>query len=564
MTRYISHFILYLCISFCTITAIAQQYIHPLNIPPALSGNFGELRNNHFHSGIDYKTQQAVNKPILAIEDGYVSRINVSPGGYGLALYIDHPVTGHTSVYGHLNSFSGKIADYVKTKQYEQESYRVELYPEKNELPVSRGEQIALSGNTGSSGGPHLHFEIRDTRTQDPLDVLEYVPNVPDTRKPDLRGIAFYPVQGKGIVNGSSNPTRLTISKDKSGNPLGLGRTITAWGRIGVGVKAYDRMNGQNNIYGVKFVRLFLDNELIYNSTMRRFSFDKTRMLNSFVDFEDWRLRNSFFMKSFIEPGNTLPLYKTTNNGYIDINEEKNYRLRYELEDHSGNTLSYSFTIQGKNTVIPEKPACNNHMTWSLSNSYMDYGFALTIPAGNLYSDFCFSHSATKNAAFLSDVHSVNKNRIPLHNNATMWIKLTADSLANKSRYGIVTVNNNGTRGWVGGTYKNGGMETTIRELGFRYAVMADTIPPAITPVEPANWASRRQIRIRLSDNLSGVAFHRGEINGQFVLFSNDMKSSVYTYVFDSSRLAKGPQELVFTARDGAGNVTEYRYNFTY
>ncbi len=555
---------LFFYISIFIFPCFSQQYIHPVNIPPALSGNFGELRNNHFHSGIDYKTQQAVNKPILAIEDGYVSRINVSPGGYGLALYIDHPATGHTSVYGHLNSFSKKIAGYVKSKQYEQESYRVELYPEKNELTVTRGEQIALSGNTGSSGGPHLHFEIRDTRSQNPLDVLEFVPRIPDTRKPDLRGIAFYPVQGKGVVNGSATPTRLTISKDNAGNPLGLGRTISAWGRIGVGVKAYDRMNGQNNIYGVKFVRLFVDNELIYSSTMRRFSFDKTRMLNSFIDFEDWRLRNSFYMKSFIEPGNTLPLYKATNNGFIDINEEKNYRLRYELEDHAGNTLSYSFTIQGKKTPIPESITCNNHMTWSLSNSYMDYGFALTIPAGNLYTDICFSHSSAKNASFLSDVHLVNNNRVPLHTNATMWIKLTADSLANKSQYGIVTVNNNGTRSWVGGTYKNGGVETTIRELGLRYAVMADNTPPTITPIEPANWASRRQIRIRLSDNLSGVAWHRGEINGEFVLFSHDMKSSVYTYVFDDTRLTKGPQELIFTARDGAGNVAEYRYNFTY
>ena len=563
MTKYfLTHLFFY--ISIFIFPCFSQQYIHPVNIPPALSGNFGELRNNHFHSGIDYKTQQAVNKPILAIEDGYVSRINVSPSGYGLALYIDHPATGHTSVYGHLNSFSKKIADYVKSKQYEQESYRVELYPEKNELTVTRGEQIALSGNTGSSGGPHLHFEIRDTRSQNPLDVLEFVPRIPDTRKPDLRGVAFYPVQGKGVVNGSANPTRLTISKDKAGNPLGLGKSITAWGRIGVGVKAYDRMNGQNNIYGVKFVRLFVDNELIYSSTMRRFSFDKTRMLNSFIDFEDWRLRNSFYMISFIEPGNTLPLYKVTNNGYIDINEEKSYRLRYELEDHAGNTLSYSFTIQGKKTPIPESITCNNHMTWSLSNSYMDYGFALTIPAGNLYTDICFSHSSAKNASFLSDVHLVNNNRVPLHTNATMWIKLTADSLANKSQYGIVTVNNNGTRSWVGGTYKNGGVETTIRELGLRYAVMADNTPPTITPIEPANWASRRQIRIRLSDNLSGVAWHRGEINGEFVLFSHDMKSSVYTYVFDDSRLTKGPQELIFTARDGAGNVSEYRYNFTY
>ena len=153
----------------------SQTYSLPVSIPPALSGGFGELRNNHFHSGIDFKTQQAVNKPILSIEDGYVSRISVAPGGYGLALYINHPSTGHTSVYAHLNSFSKEIADWVKAKQYEQEQFNVNLFPREGELPVKRGQQIALSGNTGSSGGPHLHFEIRDTKSEHPLDALEYL-----------------------------------------------------------------------------------------------------------------------------------------------------------------------------------------------------------------------------------------------------------------------------------------------------------------------------------------------------------------------------------------------------
>src|SRR5690554_4439316 len=146
--------------------SLSQLYPYPVTVPPALSGNFGELRSNHFHSGIDFKTQQVVNKPIVSIEDGYVSRISVAPGGYGLALYVTHPSTGHTSVYAHLNSFSKKIANWVKEKQYEQESFNVNLYPGEGNLPVKRGEQIALSGNTGSSGGPHLHFEIRDTRSE--------------------------------------------------------------------------------------------------------------------------------------------------------------------------------------------------------------------------------------------------------------------------------------------------------------------------------------------------------------------------------------------------------------
>lgn len=552
-------FILTLFFLFFAYNSQAQQYTSPLKLPPALSANFGELRNNHFHSGIDYKTKQAVNIPVCAIEDGYVSRINVSPGGYGLALYIDHP-TGHTSVYGHLNSFSKKIADYVKEQQYAQESYSVELYPGAGTLTVKKGEEIALSGNTGSSGGPHLHFEIRDTRTQDPLDVLDFLgKTIADTQKPDIRGIAFYPVEGKGVVNGTSNPVRLTISRSKAGVPLALPRPISAWGRIGIGVKAYDRMNGQNNIYGVKYVRLYKDEELIFSSKMDRFPFDKTMMLNTFVDFEDWRERSSFFMKSFLNPGNTLPFYKTVNNGYIDINEERDYRMRYELEDHYGNTLTYSFVIHGKQQPVAQQKACGSYMAWNLNNSFVNYNFSLNIPMGNLYSDVCFDHSVTTSTTFHSAIHQVNNTPVPLNNSANMWIKLNADTLENHEKYGIVQIAKTGSPHWIGGRYRNGGVEVSIRELGGRYAIGIDTVAPKITPVTPERWVTDKRIRIRLSDDQSGIAAFKGTIGGKFVLFSHDVKSSVYTYAFDDNRLEKGKtQELAFTATDGAGNSSEY------
>ncbi len=545
--------------------SLSQLYPYPVTVPPALSGNFGELRSNHFHSGIDFKTQQVVNKPIVSIEDGYVSRISVAPGGYGLALYIDHPSTGHTSVYAHLNSFSDRIARWVEEKQYELERFQVDLYPGEDTLPVKRGEQVALSGNTGSSGGPHLHFEIRDTRTQDPLDGLEFMPKIPDTRRPDLRGIAFYPVAGKGLVNSSSQAVRLTINSDGSGNPSGLGRSIDAWGRIGVGVKSYDRMDGQANIYGVKYVRLYVDDEPVFSSTIRRFSFAETRMLNSFVDFEDWKKRRSFFMKSFLEPGNTLPFFETKNRGYIDINEERPYRLRYELEDHAGNRLTYRFTVNGKKQSIPQQSPCQNWMAWNLQNSFMEPGFTLHIPIGNLYDDLCFSHEVTESQNHFSDHHQVHNRPVPLHNRAEMWIGLHTDTLRNKDNYGVVRINENGSESWMGGRYTRGGMTLHLRELGDRYAVAADSIPPVITPIEPGSWASQRRIRIRLRDNKSGIASFRGEINGEFVLFTHDSKSSVYTYRFDDSRLNRGGnQELVFVAVDGAGNRSEYRYTFVY
>ena len=543
-----------------TSSTFSQQYRYPVTIPPALSANFGELRNNHFHSGLDFKTQQVINKPVVAIEEGYVSRISVSPGGFGLALYVDHPSTGHTSVYGHLNSFSKEIADWVKEKQYEQERFQVNLYPGKGQFPVKRGEQIALSGNSGSSGGPHLHFEIRDTGTEEPLDALAYLSPMSDTQKPDLRGIAFYPQRGKGLINGNDSPLRINISKDGNGNPQGPGRTISAWGRIGVGVKAYDQMNGQSNIYGVKHIRLFVDEKLVFHSSIDRFSFSDTRMLNAFIDFEDWRERRSFFMKSFVEPGNRLHFYETTNNGYIDITEEREYRLRYELEDLAGNRLDYRFSVQGKSQEIPIPLPCDNWFTWNLNNSFLEMGFSLSIPAGNLYSDLCFTHRKTESNTYYSPLHRVNDKPVPLHQGAELWIGLHTDTLQHRHNYGIVKINDNGSESWVGGTYQRGGIAATIRELGDTYAVSSDIQPPAITPVAPESWVKQRRIRVRLSDNKSGIASFRGEINGKFVLFTHDTKSNVYSYLFDDARLNKGEQlSLVFTATDGAGNSSEYK-----
>ena len=546
-------------------TAVYAQYGEPLNISPALSANFGELRNNHFHSGIDFKTQQVVNKPVFAVADGYISRISVSPGGYGLALYIDHPVEGQTSVYGHLNSFSPYIAQYVENKQYERESFRVDLSLEPHEMPINKGEQIALSGNTGSSGGPHLHFEIRDSKTQAPLDPLQYVAkNIRDTQSPKIQGIAFYPISGKGVVNDITTPTRLTIGISKAGIPMPLPKKLTAWGKIGVGVKAYDKMDGQANIYGVKHIRLFVDNNLVFSSTINEYLFSESRMLNSFIDFEDWRKNKSYYMRSYIEPGNTLRVYNSGKDGYITINEERPYLMKYELEDHYGNMTTYNFTVHGTSKEIPPMPDCKSLMTWKKHNKYVVYDFMLTIPEDNLYTDFCFIHSSTMDLSnkYYSNIHEVNNNPIPLHNSGKMWLKINSDTLPQRDKYGVVKLNKGNQRdNWMGGTYKNGGLELTLSELGDRYAISMDSIAPRIEAQSPQTWKQTGRIRIKLTDDKSGIRSFRGTIDGQFVLFTHDSKSSIYTYIINRERLGELPiKSFKFVATDGVGNESVYEY----
>ncbi len=565
MKQFTYTFALCILLTLISIAARSQTFSPPMQIPPSLSANFGELRNNHFHSGLDYRTQLKVNIPVYAIGDGYVSRINVSPAGFGLALYISHP-SGQTSVYGHLNSFSKKIADYIRAKQYEKETYRIDVSLKEGEIPVKKGEQIALSGNSGSSGGPHLHFEIRDTRTEEPLDVLDFLGYaIRDTLKPEIRGIAFYPQIGKGVVNGGTNPVRLTISSTSHHTPAKPEKPVTAWGRIGVGVKADDRMNGTTNTFGVKYIRLFVDDVRVFSSTMDRYSFDKTRMINSFIDFDDWRTNKSFYMKSFVEPGNTLPIYETMNNGYIDINFERDYKLRYELEDNYGNRFSYSFVVKGVKQSVPQPAKCPNVMAWNISNNYYDTDFSLTIPTGNLFTDFCYTHSKTTSGKYFSDIHQVNNKPIPLIRGAQIRILLKAGSKADISKLGIVEIAKTGQEEWVGGTFKAGGLEAAITELGKRYAIGMDTVAPKITPVNPEKWVTNKRIAVSVSDEKSGIAKMRGEIDGKFALFTNDVKSNIHYYAFDDERLVKNtPHKLVVTAVDQAGNRTEYRYEFVY
>lgn len=543
-----------------------QNFISPLNISPSLSANFGDLRGNHFHSGLDFRTQQVVNKPVFAVENGFISRINISPGGYGLALYIDHP-EGFTTVYGHLNSFSKKIADYAKRKQYENENFKIDIKLKPSEIPVKKGEQVAFSGNSGGSGGPHLHFEIRDTKSEDIIDGFNFIGKIfTDTQSPEIKAIAFYPIENEGIINNNFSPTRIPIIKEKSGDYAPLSKEISCWGKIGVGIKTDDRMNGTSNTFGVKKVRLFVDEKLFFSSNINRFHFDQTRMLNSYIDFDEWKKNKSFYIKSFIEKGNILPIYDRFKNGYITINEERNYRLRYELEDYFGNKTSYSFIVKGKKQHINLTNECKNKMFVGIYNHFIINDFTLNIPIGNLYADFCYAHTKKTSSVYFSDIQIVNNNRfIPLDNEATIWIKFNKNLTKSTSQFGIVEIDKAGKEEWIGGIYKNGGIECKISELGGNFAIALDTISPAIVPKNNELWVKTKKIVVQVTDNKSGIDFYRGEIDGKFALFTHDVKSKLYYYTIDDERIAKGNNHTFsFTASDGVGNKTQYKSDFYY
>ncbi|MCD7977703.1 MAG: M23 family metallopeptidase [Tannerellaceae bacterium] len=553
-------FILSLFVWIHSFPGVAQSLRNPFDFPILLSGNFGELRSNHFHAGIDFKTQGVEGKPVHAVEEGYISRIGVSPWGYGNVLYIDHP-DGTTTVYGHLQKFAASVAQYVKEQQYEKETFTVNLYPGPELFPVKKGEVIALAGNSGSSAGPHLHFEVRDTQTEEVLDpLLYYKEQIKDTRPPAIQGVMIYPIEGKGIVNNQLRKVELKPVKDKNGK-LMLSGKVEAWGGIGLGIKAYDYMDNTTNIYGVKEITLQADGETIFYSHIDRYALKDTRYLNSFTDYEEWRDRRSFYMKSFVDPGNRLPFIESINRGILRIEEERPYHLTYLLKDAHGNSAEISLTIQGKEQSIRQPELENDHFFhWRSDNRFGAKGIRLMIPKGNLYNDFFFRYQVKEDSTALAATHILHNRPVAFHTSGKISIKLQTDTLENKQQYGIVRLQH-GKPSWIGGEYRYGWIDADIRELG-TYTIRQDTKPPVITPVNQEKWISSCTFTFRISDNLSGVKSYRGEIDGHYVLFEFDGKKGLISYTFDPERLEKGSHELSLTVTDACGNETRFIHPF--
>jgi murein DD-endopeptidase MepM/ murein hydrolase activator NlpD len=491
-------------------------------------------------------------KPVHAVQEGYIARIVVSPWGYGHALYIHHP-NGTTGVYGHLQRFVNPVADYVQKEQYAQERFAVDLSLLPEQFPVKKNQIIALAGNTGSSSGPHLHFEIRNTETGFLYDPLEYYQTqVQDSRPPKIEGFTIYPMEGRGSVNGSARKAELKM-------PVGK---IEAWGDIGFAVKAYDYMDGTSNIYGVRRLAMAVDSQVIFGSNLSGFSLDETRYINSFIDYEAWTEHRSFYMKTFVEPGNRLSFIKSLNRGIIRINQERTYRIVFRLRDLYGNLTQQTVFVEGKRQDITSPDTEGEYFHWRGENRFGAKGIRLLIPPGNLYDDIYFQYAVQPREGTLADVHTLHKPTIPLHGNALLSLHLPTDTPDDIQKYGIVRLQNKRAL-WIGGTYRNGWIDANIRHFG-SYTIMPDTQPPRITPIRPATWVTGRCITLYIADNLSGIQTYRGEIDGQFALFEWDGKKGLVSYRFDGKRLARGTHSLRFTVTDVCGNSSEYNHSFVW
>ena len=559
------------CAIFAQSVNLDEPLHPPVDFPMRLSGNFGELRSNHFHAGIDIKTAGAEGKQVHAIADGYVSRIKVSANGYGHALYIDHPDQGLTSVYGHLQAFNQQVHQYVREQQYKKETFEIQLFPEDKQFQVQKGEVIGLSGNTGSSKGPHLHFEIRDLTRQEPLNPLHFNLDIPDRIPPKIFNVAIYPLGPKASVNGEGHKQILDVVARGKGRYKLMGQeTPRLHGRIGFALRSFDFLDSTPNWCGLYAVKLYVDSTLMYHHQMDRFSFYETRYINSLIDYEEKIRNNQSFQKSFREPNNQLGIYEyLRNSGIYDFQNDTLHNILYRITDTYGNTSEVTFQVRSRkqppkklnqsDTTTPQDTLTAVPMAFDQANSFRRSDIRLDFPSHAFYDTIYFEYhkqdmaDATK--PFYSDLHQVHNRYTPVNKNFSLSIHPHGlpDMLKDKTFIARVDEEDESYE-YTGGEFINGFISTNVRSFG-KYVVMVDRKPPQIKPF----IINKRKISFKIEDELSGINSYNGYINGRWVLFEYDPKNDLLIYRIDPERLPKASSyELELYVSDALNNVATY------
>ncbi len=537
-----------------------QNYFRPpLNIAPQASGSFGELRSNHFHGGTDYRTQQREGLPVYAVADGFISRARVQIGGGGHALYIAHP-NGYTSVYMHLQRFNERIAPVVKNKQYELQSFSVDFAPDE-QIRVKKGDIIAYSGNTGGSGGPHLHFELRDSKTEEVFNPQLFGLTIPDSRPPTISGFMIFRL-GEAPFSENTPREQVQLTGANGNYRLSTNTVIPVNGNTGFGLVATDQTSVSPNQNGIFALELLLDGVPIYHSSFTGFFFHHSRALNSYVDYPTYVMKGRRFQKSFVEPGNPLTIYhKLINNGIIDIRDDKVHEMLYRVRDIAGNTSTLAFKVRYSPDMAIDQhlKAGATLLPYNQANKIEKEDIRIDIPAKVLYSNLYFEYSKTaKKAGAYSPVHHVHNRMIPVHEAYTLSIKAD-ESLPVDMRDKALLVDARGRS--FGGSYDNGYVTARVREFG-SFHITTDTQPPVIRPLNISeNRTMGSRANFKISDNLSGIQAFNGYIDGKWVLMEYDAKTASLWHTFEPD-LSKGKHEFKLMVSDAKGNESVYRVNF--
>ncbi len=552
------------CILYCS-TLLAQNnfprdyFSPPLDIPMQLSGNFGELRPNHFHAGFDFKTQQKEGLKVYAVAEGYVSRIKISTFGNGKTIYITHP-NGYTSVYAHLQKAVGAIQDFITLTHYKEQAFEIEVYLKPGEIPIKKGEWIALSGNSGASEGPHLHFEIRDSKTEfiiNPM-LFGFDSGFKDTKKPLISSIYVYPLSSTTTVNKSQRPILLNYSLQKEGTFLA--DKVMANGSIGFGIITDDYDDVSFNKNGVYSINSFLNGLPSFGYQFDTYSFDDMRYVNALIDYSKYKKTKQRVQKLFMKNKYGLPFIKTDEvKGQITpvLNLDELYRI--EVADFFGNKTEITIPIQFDNnsTVIPAEPKVSKYfIKANKDNIFEKENGTVFFPAGTFYDDFALNFDVKNKVLYL------HEDTVPAHTN---FIVSISDSKVSKElQEKTFLARLDGDQIVYNFTNKKDSVfSSKVKTLG-KYKLVSDTIAPKVSILKPVEgkWVSDDAIQFHISDVSSGIKTHNGYLNGKWVLFEYDNKTTKITHTFNDEFLLEGANELKIIVSDNVGNSTTFETRF--
>jgi murein DD-endopeptidase MepM/ murein hydrolase activator NlpD len=537
-----------------------QNYFRsPVDIPIVLSGTFGELRSNHFHAGLDIKTQGKEGLPVFAVADGYVSRIKVGQYGYGKAIYITHP-NGYTSVYGHLQKYKGKIQDYVKSIQYKKENYETgNLFFKEDKFPVKKGDQIAISGNTGGSGGPHLHYEIRDTKTSKIINPLFFGLMVKDDIKPTIQGIKIYPLQNDSRVNSKNIAYSLPIKKITDGKYKT--DEVYASNLVGFGIQTYDRLNNASNKNGVYSIEMTVNNKRFFYHEVETFSFAETKFINLHIDYPFYKKYKKRFEKTHKAIPNKLSTYKgLINNGIINVKEGLSYQVKIIVKDFAGNISTINVPLIGvkNNTLFSSKDTTAYKIEAKKFHKFSKNGVTVAFPKNTFYKDNYINFSVENNSA------KVHEDVIPLNKSFTLTFNVNKFSSIEKQFLYIAKYTSGKYSYYVNTRKKDSTFFTTTKTLG-KYGLKKDTIKPTIKPLyfkENQNLNKHKTLKVKIGDVGSGIKNYRATIDDNWILMEYNHKKSILTYDFNDKKLVGNKHIFKIVVSDNVGNTKTLSASF--
>ncbi len=543
----------------------------PLNIPLFLSGNYGELRATHFHSGIDLKTQAVIGKPVFASGDGYVSRINIQSGGYGKSLYITHP-NGYTTVYAHLEQFNPAIQAYVKKNQYNKKKFEIELFPPADMFTFKQGDLIGYSGNTGRSGGPHLHFEIRESASQVPLNALLFNLPVADLIAPSFTTLYLYsfPYE-KPVRNAGESRAEYTVRR-RNDTSFYIKETIPVSSPFfGIGVEVYDYLNGSANRCGVYSLQLNIDNKPSFAFTIDKISFQDSRYVNAHMDYELKVTQKKSVHRLYLLPNNKLSIYSSySSNKLLSVSDNDIHKAEVIAYDAYGNSsrLNFSFRQNVKEDSSVNYADSINYIRWQEGAIFRSNRINIEIPPSALYEDVYFNYSLfSADDSVTTDTFSIFISAEPIHENYRIEVPYSMKDVSLQDKVIFARIDEDNKLVYAGGEYKNGFMKLSTRNFG-KFIICYDTLAPVISPVGFVNgkkYTVGQRLTFRVVDDLSGLKSYEAYIDGAWALLEYDAKSDTLFYEIDSDKLTSGLSHLIkLIMVDGKENRSEFEGQFIY